>query len=82
MTTTAAAAGREAHVDTAAVGGQAARRAGLGFSWVPQIIQLRGMIESGHEAGRGASVIQSNILSFQRKPFSALILYTTQQCDT
>lgn len=38
----AAAAGRGAHVDTAAVGGQAAGRAGLGFSRVPQIIQLTG----------------------------------------
>lgn len=41
MTAATAAAGREAHVDTAAVRGQAAWRAGLGFGWVPQIVQLR-----------------------------------------
>lgn len=41
MTVAMAAAGREAHVDTAAVRGQAAWRAGLGFGWVPQIVQLR-----------------------------------------
>lgn len=41
MTAATAAAGREAHVDTAAVRGQAAWRAGLGFGGVPQIVQLR-----------------------------------------
>lgn len=41
MTAATAAAGRKAHVDTAAVRGQAAWRAGLGFGWVPQIVQLR-----------------------------------------
>lgn len=42
MTATTRATGRETHVDTAAVSGQAAWGAGLGFGWVPQIIQLRG----------------------------------------
>lgn len=41
MTAATAAAGREAHVDTAAVSGQAPWRAGVGFGWVPQIVQLR-----------------------------------------
>lgn len=40
VTATAVAAGRVAHVDTAAVSGQAARRAGLGVSRRAQIIQL------------------------------------------
>lgn len=40
-----AAAGRNAHVDTAAVGGAAARRAGLRVGWRAQIIQLREEIE-------------------------------------
>lgn len=48
----------------------------------PRSYSWGGMIESGHEAGREASVMQSNALSSQRKPFSALILYTTQRCDT
>lgn len=41
VTAAMVATGREAHVDTAAVRSQAAWRAGLGFSWAPQIIQLR-----------------------------------------
>lgn len=41
MTAATAAAGREAHVDTAAVRGQAAWRAGLGLGWAPQVVQLR-----------------------------------------
>lgn len=41
MTAATVATGREAHVDTAAVCSQAAWRAGLGFGWAPQIIQLR-----------------------------------------
>lgn len=77
MTAAAAAAGREAHVDTAAVRGQAAWRAGLGFGWVPQIVQLRrgdrGEAEEGDVGVREAS----KILSFKRKPFSSLILRTT-----
>lgn len=48
----------------------------------PRSYSWGGMIESGHEASREASVIQSNIPSFQRKLFSALILYTAQRCDT
>lgn len=42
MTATAVATGRIAHVDTAAVGGQTAWRAGLGVSWGAQIIKLNG----------------------------------------
>lgn len=42
MTSTTMATGRIAHVDTAAVCGQAAGRAGLGLSRGAQIIQLCG----------------------------------------
>lgn len=42
VTAAAVAAGRIAHVDTAAVGGQAARRAGLRVGRGAQIVQLSG----------------------------------------
>lgn len=42
MTATSMATGRVAHVDTAAISGKAARRAGLPVSWGAQIIQLNG----------------------------------------
>lgn len=68
MTVAMAAAGREAHVDTAAVRGQAAWRAGLGFGWVPQIVQLRRgdrveMVGVDIMGIREASFIWGNILS-------------------
>lgn len=50
MTATAVATGRIAHVDTAAVGGQTAWRAGLGVSWGAQIIKLNGG-DRGQEMG-------------------------------
>lgn len=49
MTAAAVAAGRIAHVDTAAVGGQAAWRAGVRVGRGAQIIQLSGGDRRGDE---------------------------------
>lgn len=72
MTAATVATGWEAHVDTAAVRSQAAWRAGLGFRWAPQIIQLR----RGDRGGDGgldilgtteASPRRCNILSLSNQ---------------
>lgn len=51
MTAATVATGREAHVDTAAVRSEAAWRAGLGFGWAPQIIQLSRGDRGGRDGG-------------------------------